>query len=172
MNTKCFDDLINNEKRRVDNMNFLEEIKNMQKNRDNQENIVLNDILNYFKEQIYSDDFKKILKENYIKRAINNGKNNCELYIEFWEYSNGCSPTYIRVSCCGKFEIKGTYDDYSSYYNYKDIRLKDIHKRVCSEISKLLKTRLTELGLDITETKREDDEYRFGYYKERIVISW
>ena len=153
-------------------MNFLEEIKNMQNNRDNQESIVLDDILNYFKEQIYNDNFKKTLKENYIRRAINNGKDNCEIFIEFWEYSNGCSPTYIDVSCCKRFEITGTYGDYNSYYNYKDIRLKDIHEKVCSEISEMLKTRIKELGLEIIETRREDTEYRFGYYKEKITISW
>lgn len=153
-------------------MSFLEEIKKIETDRNSKENIALNDILDYFKDKIYSDNFQNVLKENYIKKAINNGKNSCELYIEFWEYHSGCSPTYISTSCCNMFEIKGTSGDYNSYYNYKDIRLKDIHKRVCSKISNMLKEKIKELGLEIIETRRDDDKYRYGYYKEIITIGW
>lgn len=153
-------------------MSFLEEINNMQNDRNNKENIVVEDIVNYFKEKMEREEWKDILKDIYIKKAINEGKNTCDLRIEFWEYSCGCSDTYISVSSCGKFEIIGEEGNYNSRYNYKGIRLKEIHKRVCSEISKVFKEKLRQLGLLIINSEREDNNYRFGYYKEKITISW
>ena len=153
-------------------MSFLEEIKSIESDRNSQENIVVNDIVDYFRKKMENEEWKTILKDNYIKRAINEGKNTCDLHIEFWEYSSGCSPTNIEVWSCGRFEIKGENGNYDSYYNYKGIRLQEIHKRVCLEISKLLKKKLEELGLKIVGSEREDNKYRFGYYKERITIGW
>ena len=152
-------------------MSFLEEIKEMENGRNSQENIVLNDILNYFEEKMNKDSFKNNLKER-IKEALNKGKNTCDLKIEFWDYTSGCSFTYIYVACCGKFEIKGTDGDYSSYHNYKGVRLEDIHKRVCSKLSELLKEKLKELELKIVSSERQDNKYRYGYYTEIITISW
>ena len=40
-------------------MNFLEEIEEMQNNRNNIENIVINDILKYFEEKMNSEKFKR-----------------------------------------------------------------------------------------------------------------
>lgn len=152
-------------------MSFLEEIEEMKNNRNDTENIIVNEIVDYFKEKMNNEKFKEYLKE-YIKKAINNGKTNCDLRIEFWEYSSGCSNTYIYVPCCGKFEIKGEYDNYDSHLNYKGIRLKDLHKRICTILSDLFKTKIKELGLKVVSSERVDNNYRFGYYKEDITISW
>lgn len=153
-------------------MSFLEEVQELKNDRNNKENIVVNDIVNYFREKMENEKWKTILKENYIKKSINEGKNSCDLRIEFWEYSCGCSPTNIRVWSCGKFEIVGENGNYDSYYNYKGIRLQEIHKRICTEISKLLKEKLEELGLKIISSKRLDNNYRFNYYVEDITFSW
>ena len=40
------------------------------------------------------------------------------------------------------------------------------------KLSDLLKTRLSELGLQVVATERDDDKFRFDYYKERIKIKW
>lgn len=153
-------------------MSFLEEIKEIESDRNSKENIVVNDIVDYFKKKMENEKWKSILKDNYIKKAINEGKNNCDLYIEFWEYHCGCSDTNITVWSCGQFEIKSEEDSWDAKRNYKGIRLYDIHKRVCLEISKLLKDKLRELGLTIVGSEREDSKYRFNYYKERITIGW
>lgn len=152
-------------------MGFIEEIKEMENDKKSKDNMVVNEIVEYFKEKMYSDPFKDNLKR-YIKKAINNGKNTCDLKIEFWEYSAGCSDTYIYVSGCEKFEIKGNNDNYDSRYNYKGIRLCDIHKRICSTLSDMLKDRIRELDLKFVSSEREDNKYRFGYYVEKITISW
>lgn len=152
-------------------MNFIEEIRQMENDRYSKEGVVINDILDYFEKKMNNNEFKEILK-NYIKEAINKAKNTCDLKIEFWEYHSGCSDTYIYVSGCGKFEIKGNNDSYDSKYNYKGVRLEEIHKRICKELSKMLKEKLEELGLKVLSSKREDDNYRFDYYIEKITIGW
>ena len=153
-------------------MNFIDEIKEIENDRNSKENIVVNDIIDYFKNKMEREKWKEILKENYIKKAINNGKNTCDLKIGFWEYHTGCSCTHIEVWSCGRFEIEGESGNYDSYYNYKGIRLKEIHKRVCLQISNLFKDKLKELGLKIVNCEREDGKSRFNYYEERITISW
>lgn len=153
-------------------MSFIEEIKELANDRNNKEDLVINEIIDYFKEKMYSKKFEENLKELYIKKAINQGKNNCDLWIEFWEYCSGCSYTNIYVGGCGKFELKGEDNNYKSYYDYKGIRLCDIHKKVCNRLSTLLKNRLEELGLKVSSSERLDNNYRFNYYKEKIKISW
>ena len=150
-------------------MSFLEEIKEIENERDNKENVVINEIVNYFTEKMNSDTFKNNLKR-YITDEINNGKKSCNLKIEFWEYTSGCSDTYIYVSGCGKFEIKGEDNSYSGKRNYKGVRLYDIHKRICSALSEKLKEKIKELELKVDFSKRDDN--RFGDYEEIINVSW
>lgn len=152
-------------------MSFLEEIKEIENDRNSRENIVVNDIVEYFKDKMYSDDFKNNLK-NRIKEKIYNGEKTCDLKIEFWEYCSGCSYTNISVSGCGKFELKGINNDYDSYYKYKGVRLCDIHKKICVDISDMLMDRLRELDLKVVNRVRADSKYRYNYYVEKITISW
>ncbi len=153
-------------------MDFLKEIEEMENKRKDAENIVINDILKYFEEKMNSERFKNILKNNYIKDAINSGKNSFDLMIEFWDYQSGCSKTYIYVGGCGKFELNDITDNYDSYHNYKGIRLSDIHKSICFKLSMMLKNKLEELGLKVSSSERLDDNYRFNYYTEKIKVSW
>lgn len=153
-------------------MTFLEEIKEMENNRNSRESIVINDILNYFRVKMESDDFKNALKNDYIKRAINNGKHTTILPIEFWEYSTGCQNTYFSVGGCGRWELEPKNNVYDSHYNYKGIRLHDIHKTICSKLSTMLQDKIKELGLEIVSCVRKDNDYRFDYYKEDIKIKW
>lgn len=153
-------------------MTFLEEIKEMENNRNSKESIVINDILDYFRVRMESDDFKNTLKNNYIKKAINNGKHTTTLHIEFWEYRSGCSNTYFSVGGCGRWELDPINNVYDSYYSYKGIRLCDIHKNICSKLSTMLKDKIKELGLEIVSSARKDNDYRFGYYNEDIEIKW
>lgn len=150
-------------------MNFLEEIKEIQNDRDNKENIVVNEILDYFKEKMETDRFKANIKER-IKDAINKGDKKCILQVEFWEYHSGCSNTYIYVGGCGKFEI--SEEKNGSNYKYKEIELEKIHKRICSKLNDMLIEKLEELGLKIINSKRRDNDFRFNYYKNEVTISW
>ena len=87
------------------------------------------------------------------------------LNIEFWNYHSGCSET--NFSCGGiKFKL-----DYGKY-DYKGIELYDIQHKVCDKLSILLCDKLEELGLTIVSKTRHDNEYRFGYHNEKIIVSW
>ncbi len=152
-------------------MSFIEEVKNMENERKNKEKEVCEDIINFFKNKMKSEKFEENLKR-YIKDAIDNGKSSVNLKIEFWEYISGCSSTYIYVSCCGEFKLTGKENDYDSYYCYKGIRLKNIHKDLCNKLSNLFKDKIEELGLKIVNSERLDDNYKFNYYKENITIKW
>ena len=152
-------------------MSFIEEIREMANDKTNKENIVIEDIVKYFKEKMETDTFKDNLKAR-IKDAINKGKTSCELRIEFWEYCSGCSNTYISVSGCKRFELEYDVDDYDSHFCYKGINLKQIHKRLCGTLSDIYKEKLRELGLFIKGSRRRDNEGRFDYYREDIIVSW
>ena len=120
-------------------MSFIEEIKKMEKERDNKEREVIEDIRKYFKEKMNSKDFENNLKENYIKNSLEDGKRTFDLRIEFWEYQSGCSNTYIYVGGCGRFELKDTNDNYDSYYDVngnwhnEEERIVDLVKRIIVE---------------------------------------
>lgn len=145
-------------------MSFIQEIKEIENNRNNQEEIVINEIVDYFKEKLNSDKYKEYLKKR-ITDKINESKNTLELNIEFWNYHSGCSET--NFSCGGiKFKL-----DYGKY-DYKGIKLYDIQHKVCDKLSVLLCDKLEELGLTIVSKTRHDNEYRFGYHNEKIIVSW
>lgn len=151
-------------------MTFLEEIKEMENDRNSKESIVINDILDYFRDRMESDNFKNALKNNYIKDAINKGKHTAILHIEFWEYSSGCSKTYFSVGGCGRWELEPKNN--ASYHNYKGIRLCNIHKKICLKLSSMLQDKIKELGLEIVSCIRKDNDYRYDYYIEDIEIEW
>lgn len=145
-------------------MTFIEEIKKMQEDSNNQVNIVINEIVEYFKEYLETEDFKEYLK-TIIMNSMNKGENVATLKINFWEYMAGGPQTYIQ---CGikKFELN------NQQYKYKNIRLKDIHKRICDSISNITQDKLQQLELKVVDIKRRDTQFKFGYYNAEINFSW
>ena len=145
-------------------MSFIQEIKEIENERKEKENDVINEIVNYFNEKFNDVKYEEYLKKR-IKEEINNSKKHLTLNIEFWNYHSGCSET--NFSCGGiKFKL-----DYGKY-DYKGIELYDIQHKVCDKLSVLLCDKLEELGLTIVSKTRHDNEYRFGYHNEKIIVSW
>ena len=143
-------------------MSFIQEIKEIENERKEKENDVINEIVNYFNEKFNDVKYEEYLKKR-IKEEINNSKKHLTLNIEFWNYHSGCSET--NFSCGGiKFKL-----DYGKY-DYKGIELYDIQHKVCDKLSVLLCDKLEELGLTIVSKTRHDNEYRFGYHNEKIII--
>lgn len=145
-------------------MSFIQEIKEMEKDRREKENDVINEIVNYFNEKFNDVKYEEYLKKR-IEEEINASKKQLNLKIEFWNYSSGCMST--NFSCGGKvFKLEyGKYD-------YKGIELYDIQHKVCDKLSILLCNKLEELGLTIVSKTRHDNEYRYDYHNEKIVVSW
>lgn len=144
--------------------NFMDEIKELKNNREQQEELVINEIRDYFEDKFDSQEYKDYLKER-IAREINNGKDTITFTTEFWEYQSGCSETYF--SCGGKkFSLK------DEKYDYKGIDLSSIQVKVGDVLSSLFIHKMTELGLKVIDTRRKDNEYRYNYYKNDIIIGW
>jgi len=145
-------------------MSFIEDIKNMEKERDNKEIIVIEEIVDYFNNKFNSKDYENFLKK-LIGEKITENKNNLKLKVEFWEYHNGCSATNFA---CSYYTFKLEHGE----YKYKDIKLYDIQEKVGNRLSELLKNKLTDLGLKIVNEERQDHKSRFNYYQNEITISW
>ena len=145
-------------------MSFIQEIKEIENERKEKENDVINEIVNYFNEKFNDVKYEEYLKKR-IKEEINNSKKHLTLNIEFWNYHSGCSETNFS---CGGITFKLDYGK----YDYKGIELYDIQHKVCDKLSVLLCDKLEELGLTIVSKTRHDNEYRFGYHNEKIIVSW
>lgn len=145
-------------------MSFIQEIKEIENKRKEKENDVINEIVNYFNEKFNDVKYEEYLKEK-IKNEINNSKKQLKLKIEFWDYQSGCSATNFS---CGGITFKLDYGK----YDYKGIKLYNIQHEVCDKLSILLCNKLEELDLTIVSKTRHDNEYRFNYHIERIIVNW
>lgn len=145
-------------------MSFIEDIRNMQNERVNKEELVINEIIKYFEERFDKENYENYLKGR-IKDRINESKNTLILYTEFWNYHCGCSNT--NFSSGGVvFELENGKNE------YKGIELCNIQYKVGEKLSQLLRYKLESLGLQVVSSCRLDDQSRFKYYKEKIVIKW
>lgn len=143
-------------------MNFVNEINKLQDDFDNKVAKINDDIIDCFKKYLDGDKFTNNLR-NEITYQIERGKTYVTLNVEFWEYSPGCSPTYIS---CGlsRYSLKGDETKIDG------IRLRDIHKPICRTLYRMLSEKLEELGFKIITTGV--NESRFDYFKEYITITW
>lgn len=143
-------------------MNFVDEINKIQDDFDNKVAKINEDIIDYFKKYLDGDSFKNKLRDE-ITYQIEHGKTCITLNVEFWEYSPGCSSTYIT---CGfrRYSLNGDETEID------DIRLRDIHKPLCRTIYRMLSSKLEQLGFKIITTGV--NESRFNYFKEYITITW
>lgn len=143
-------------------MNFVDEINKIQDNFDNKVAKINEDIIDYFKKYLDGDVFRNHLR-NEIAYQINKGKEYITVSVDFWEYSPGCSETYIE--CAFKRYSLEHQDN-----KIDGIRLRDIHKPLCRTIYRMLSNKLQELGFKIITTGV--NESRFDYFKEYITITW
>lgn len=143
-------------------MKLIDEIRNEQKQHDDDTQIVKNEILDKFKNYFESEIFKEFLKQK-CKSAINDNKNTTDLKVEFWEYHSGCSPTnFSAAGYCWKLGYERR--------DYKGITLRNIQNEVCEEIYNALKDTLQHMGFAIVRS--EMHEGRFGYFDKKITITW
>lgn len=143
-------------------MKLIDEIRNEQKQHDNDTQIVKNEILDKFKNYFESEIFKEFLKQK-CKDAINDNEKEIGFKVEFWEYRTGCSPT--NFSAAGySWRLKPEKKD------YKGITLRNIQNEVCEDIWNNLKSTVQELGFTIIRSN--DYESRFGYFDKKMTITW
>lgn len=139
-------------------MSFLEEIEEMKKERESEEDVVISEIINWFSDMI-NNKYEEYLKKR-IKDKIEKNENKLTLNIEYTSYS--CSDKK-QFYCSGfSFSREG--------YDYKGIRFYDIQVKVCDKIRDILVEKLESLGLTIINEERKDN--RFNEYRKEITISW
>lgn len=143
-----------------ENKTFLDEINNAKKEQTNVNEAITNEIVNWFITRINSKEFEDGLKE----RIINNIKRNTEtkIFVEFWEYHSGCSPTSFRVAYSTLDSL--TWDNGYGYesWRYKGVELEYLCQNITLRIVNALRDRLHELGLQ-TQVEDVTSNYRFGY---------
>ena len=145
-------------------MNFKDEIEMLKNDRLNKEEEVINEIVDYFKKEFKSDHYKDYLK-NLIKNEINRSRSELKFKTEFWEYQSGCSETHFR---CGGYEFKLDYKE----TEYKGVSLIDIQYKVGEKLDNLFIETIQDLGLNIISSVRHDNDSRYNYYCNYIVIGW
>lgn len=137
-------------------MSLIEEIKTIAKEKSNQEELVIQEIVGWFEERINNKKYEDFLKE-IITKKIEKGEENINLYIEYFNFSG------TRYLYCGGYEFN--FED-NTYY-YKGIDITKISLKVVNVLTNILKERVLELGFSILEEK---DIYKDK--KRYIKIGW
>ena len=142
-------------------MKLAEKLKTMSDEQETKEEIVTNEIVNFFVEKFESGEMMDAFEKSLREKEIHLRKKNIDL--EFWTYIPGCSGTYFGL--LGK-EWKPE-DDHG--YEHKGVNLKNIYKDVLCEIAELTKENFEEEGFEVKIRSNEKNK-RFDTYV--IEISW
>ena len=142
-------------------MKLAEKLAAMSDNQATKEEVVTNEIVNFFVEKFESgemmDAFEKSLREEEIRSRKK------DICLEFWGYIPGCSETYFGL--LGKeWKPENDHD-----YEHKGVNLKNIYKDVLYEIAELTKENFEEEGFEV-KIRPDEKNKRFDTYV--IEVSW
>ena len=127
---------------------------------------VIAEIKDWFDKVITKEKIEATLEKYIGKQEIEDRK--VSLWVEFWEYHEGCSTTYFR---CGGEKWHNPEEEYGyRSHKYKEIELCSINKEVCEYLSAKLIEQIRLLGFSILN--KEMKPSRFDYYQEKITIGW
>ena len=142
-------------------MKLAEKLAAMSDEQETKEEIVTNEIVNFFVEKFESGEMMDALEKNLREQEIRSRKK--DIYLEFWTYIPGCSETYFGL--LGK-EWKPENDH---GYEHKGVNLKNIYKDVLCEIAELTKENFEEEGFEVKIRPKEKNKCFETYV---IEISW
>ena len=142
-------------------MKLAEKLAAMSNEQATKEEIVTNEIVNFFVEKFESGEMMDAFEKRIREKEIHLRKKNID--IEFWTYIPGCSETYFGL--LGK-EWKPENDH---GYEHKGVNLKNIYKDVLCEIAELTKENFEEEGFEV-KIRSDEKNKRFDTYV--IDISW
>ena len=142
-------------------MKLAEKLAAMSNEQATKEEIVTNEIVNFFAEKFASGEMMDAFEKRLGKQEICLRKTSISL--DFWTYIPGCSETYFGL--LGK-EWKPENDH---GYEHKGVNLKNIYKDVLCEIAELTKENFEEEGFKV-EVRPNEKNKRFETYI--IEISW
>lgn len=147
-------------------MNLAERMKSASIKEENLNQIVAQEIYNYFEDIFESGKFETELEKRLTqsKDTINN--RSYKMNVEFWDYHSGCSSTHFRIFC---FEWNNPEGKSFESRNYKGVRLFSIHKEVCARLFQMTIDKLHKMGF---VTSYQGNYNNLGYYEKEITIRW
>ena len=142
-------------------MKLAEKLAAMSDEQETKEEIVTNEIVNFFAEKFETGEMMDAFEKSLGKQEICLRKKS--LSLDFWTYIPGCSETYFGL--LGK-EWKP--EDGCSY-EYKKVNLKNIYKDVLLKIAELARENFEKEGFEV-EVRPNERNKRYETYI--IEISW
>ena len=142
-------------------MKLAEKLAAMSNEQETKEEIVTNEIVNFFVEKFETGEMMDAFEKSLGKQEICLRKRS--LSLDFWTYIPGCSETYFGL--LGK-EWKPE-DDHG--YEHKGVNLKNIYKDVLLKIAELARENFEKEGFEV-EVRPNERNKRYETYI--IEISW
>lgn len=128
---------------------------------------VRDEIINAYADYVKSQSFQDYIKGRLDSEALNNRM--LKIYVEFWEYHEGCSGTHFR---CGGWRWRNPdVPEYSYEGNkYKGVRLLDIQLPVVEGVCDVFKNAMREEGFSNISIIRQKNN--LGYADYEVVVRW
>lgn len=142
-------------------MKLAEKLAAMSDEQETKEEIVTNEIVNFFAEKLESREMMVTFERSLFKEDIRNRKRN--VFLDFWAYTPGCTETNFQL--LGKKWIPE--DKYG--YEYKGVNLNHIYKDVLAKIAKLVKENFEREGFKVNIRLNDKDRFYETYI---IEVSW
>ena len=142
-------------------MKFAEKLAAMSNEQATKEEIVTNEIVNFFAEKFASGEIMDAFEKNLREKEIRSRKKSINL--EFWKYIPGCSGTYFGL--LGK---KWSPED-NRDYRHKGANLVNIYKNVLLAIAELARENFEKEGFEV-EIHLSNEKRCYDTYI--IEISW
>lgn len=147
-------------------MKLAEKLAAMSNEQATKEEIVTNEIVNFFAEKFANGEMMEAFEKNLREEDIYSRKKS--LFLDFWTYIPGtyipgCSETYFGL--LGKRWVPEDSRD----YEYKKVNLKNIYKDVLLKIAELARENFEKEGFEV-EVRPDEKDKRFETYV--VEISW
>lgn len=142
-------------------MKLAEKLAAMSDEQETKEEIVTNEIVNFFVEKFETGEMMIAFEKSLGKQDICSRKKN--IYLDFWTYVPGCSETYFGL--LGK---KWNPED-DRGYEHKGVNLKNIYKNVLLAIAELARKNFEKEGFEVKLLPNNNDRCYETYI---IEISW
>lgn len=142
-------------------MKLAEKLTAMSNEQATKEEVVINEIVNFFAEKFENGEMMKTFERSLFKEDVRNRKKS--VFLDFWTYVPGCIETNFLI--LGKKWIPE--DKYG--YEYKGVNLNNIYKDVLAKIAKLARENFEREGFEVN-IRLNDKDRRYETYI--IEISW
>ena len=142
-------------------MKLAEKLAAMSNEQETKEEVVTNEIVNFFAEKFTSGEMMDAFEKSLWKEDIRSRKKS--LFLDFWTYIPGCFETYFGL-LGKKWKPEDSYS-----YAHKGVNLKNIYKDVLLEIAELARENFEREGFKVRISRNNNDR-RYETYV--IEISW